>query len=224
MYPQPCVLLSEVWSLQSPIHSPTPEMFLSQSQLQTAGFALIQGFIFGFVNPRKIVSSGSSNRNEKDRLMKQILVFGMIVFLAFGCQQEPAKPAEKDPLPHSFEKSYIDTHNGYSEAVVITSGNLKTIYISGQVGEGADLETQMRDALSKMELLLTRQGAQITDVIKMNTYIVDYGPQSLEVFRGVRKELLGDTNMPASTLVGVAALALPEWLIEIEAVAVVPVR
>jgi enamine deaminase RidA (YjgF/YER057c/UK114 family) len=60
------------------------------------------------------------------------------------------------------------------------------------------------------------------DVVKMNTYIVDYGPESLEVFRGVRKELMGEADMPASTLVGVAALALPEWLIEIEAVAVVP--
>ena len=56
----------------------------------------------------------------------------------------------------------------------------------------------------------------------MNTYIVDYGPQSLETFRGVRRELLGETEMPASTLVGVESLALPEWLIEIEAVAVIP--
>jgi enamine deaminase RidA (YjgF/YER057c/UK114 family) len=148
----------------------------------------------------------------------------MAVFWLSACQQEPAKPLPDLPDLRSFEKSYVDTHNGYSEAVVITSGNLKTIYVSGQIGEGADLETQMRDALSKMERLLKGSGANMKDVVKMNTYIVDYGPTSLDVFRSVRKELLGDSDMPASTLVGVEALALPGWLIEIEAVAVVEIR
>jgi enamine deaminase RidA (YjgF/YER057c/UK114 family) len=55
----------------------------------------------------------------------------------------------------------------------------------------------------------------------MNTYIVDYQPEQLEIFRNVRKEVMGDEKMPASTLVGVTALARPEWLIEIDAVAVV---
>ncbi|MGB5189066.1 RidA family protein [Robiginitalea sp.] len=156
--------------------------------------------------------------------MKQIFLSGLMTLCLCACQQEPPKPSQNLPSPQSFEKSYVDTHNGYSEAVVITSGNLKTIYISGQIGEGVDLETQMRDALSKMERLLKGAGANMNDVIKMNTYIVDYGPQSLEVFRGVRKELLGDSEMPASTLVGVEALALPEWLIEIEAVAVIEIQ
>lgn len=152
--------------------------------------------------------------------MKQIYLSALALFLVIACQQESPK-AESPP---SFEKSYIDTHNGYSEAITITSDNVKTIFISGQIGAGADLETQMRDALSKMEQILKGEGADMEDVVKMNTYIVDYGPESLEVFRGVRKELLGDTEMPASTLVGVQALALAEWLIEIEAVAIVPVR
>lgn len=156
--------------------------------------------------------------------MRQVFLSGLIGLCLCACQQGPAKPAQNVPVPQSFEKSYVDTHNGYSEAVVITSGDLKTIYVSGQIGEGADLETQMRDALSKMERLLKGAGANMEDVIKMNTYIVDYGPQSLEVFRSVRKELLGDSEMPASTLVGVEALALPEWLIEIEAVAVVEIQ
>jgi enamine deaminase RidA (YjgF/YER057c/UK114 family) len=156
--------------------------------------------------------------------MKQVLLSGMVALWLSACQQEPAKSLPDLPDLPSFEKSYLDTHNGYSEAVVITSGNLKTIYVSGQIGEGADLETQMRDALSKMERLLKGSGANMKDVVKMNTYIVDYGPYSLDVFRNVRKELMGDLDMPASTLVGVEALALPEWLIEIEAVAVVEIQ
>ena len=81
----------------------------------------------------------------------------------------------------------------------------------------------MRSALSNLKEVLGKAGATMADVVKMNTYIVDYGPETLTSFRKVRKELLGDSDMPASTLVGVEALALPEWLIEIEAVAVVPV-
>lgn len=155
--------------------------------------------------------------------MKQIYLSVLGLFFVIACQQEPSKPLEKGNAA-IFEKSYIDTHNGYSEAVVITTSAQKTIYISGQIGAGANLEAQMRDALSKMERILQGAGADMKDVVKMNTFIVNYGPESLEVFRGVRKELLGDLEMPASTLVGVEALALPEWLIEIEAVAVIPVR
>ncbi|MGA9239255.1 RidA family protein [Robiginitalea sp.] len=156
--------------------------------------------------------------------MKQAFLSGMVVLWLMACKQEPSEPLSRLPDMPSFEKSYVDTHNGYSEAVVITSGNTKTIYVSGQIGEGANLEAQMRDALSKMERLLKGSGANMKDVVKMNTYIVDYGPYSLDVFRSVRKELLGDSEMPASTLVGVEALALPEWLIEIEAVAVVEIQ
>lgn len=118
-------------------------------------------------------------------------------------------------------KTFINQKNGYSESVLITNGNQKTIYVSGQIGEGPDLDTQMRDVLANLEAALQSAGAEMTDIIKMNTYIVDYEPAMLDTFRSIRKELMGDEKMPASTLVGVTSLALPEWLIEIDAVAVV---
>lgn len=149
-----------------------------------------------------------------------LLLTALLVFV--GCQPRHAATPESHEMNVFFEKSYLDMHDGYSEAVVVESAQVKTIYISGQVGEGDGLEAQMRSALAKMKALLGREGATMFDVVKMNTYIVDYGPETLEVFRGVRKEVLGEVDMPASTLVGVQALALPEWLIEIEAVAVVP--
>ena len=139
-----------------------------------------------------------------------------------GCQPRQPEAGEQEKGELLFEKSYFDMHDGYSEAVAVTTEDLKTVYISGQVGEGPDLESQMRSALEKLRKILQEHGATTFDVVKMNTYIVDYGPESLEVFRRVRKEEMGDTDMPASTLVGVEALALPEWLIEIEAVAIMP--
>lgn len=146
-----------------------------------------------------------------------------VLLLVLGCQPvQPEKPdAETDAT--RFEKAYIDTHNGYSEAVVVTTGSFSTIYVSGQVGEGETLDGQMRSALANLQSVLGKAGATMGDVVKMNTYIVDYGPETLEVFRGVRREMLGEVDMPASTLVGVESLALPGWLIEIEAVAVIPV-
>jgi enamine deaminase RidA (YjgF/YER057c/UK114 family) len=170
-----------------------------------------------------MVSSVPRSKNQKTTYtMKALPFIPLFLLVLAGCQPAPPQPLEAPLSAPAIEKTYIDTHNGYSEAVVVQSAGIKTIYISGQVGEGADLEAQMRSALGKLMNLLADQGSSMDDVVKMNTYIVDYGPESLEVFRGVRKELMGEADMPASTLVGVAALALPEWLIEIEAVAVVP--
>ena len=156
--------------------------------------------------------------------MRAIKYYALLIALlvTVACQNRPPENIMEKKEEAFFEKSYIDTHNGYSEAVVVTTEQHKTLYISGQVGEGPDLDSQMRSALSKLKMLLQNQGATTSDVVKMNTYIVDYGPESLEIFRRVRKEELGDTDMPASTLVGVESLALPEWLIEIEAIAILP--
>ncbi|MFD2910024.1 RidA family protein [Flavobacterium ardleyense] len=64
--------------------------------------------------------------------------------------------------------------------------------------------------------------ATFKDVVKMNTYIVNFQAEiDLPIFRKVRKAFLGTENYPASTLVGIQALGNKEWLIEIEAVAVV---
>lgn len=157
------------------------------------------------------------------RNTQMFIAFIGVILLLPACRNEQP-PISSEPEAPLFSKAYIDTHDGYSEAVVVQSGGLKTIYISGQVGTGEDLDSQMRSALSNLKEVLENTGATMDDVVKMNTYIVDYGPQTLTTFRNVRKELLGETDMPASTLVGVEALALSEWLIEIEAVAVVPVK
>lgn len=112
----------------------------------------------------------------------------------------------------NFSRRYIQPTNGYSQMVVVEQNGIKTLYISGQVGVGDDLETQMKDVLTKLGVLLESKGGTYDDLVKINTYIVDYQPEDLEVFRNVRKEVFTDAITPASTLVGVTALALPEWL------------
>ncbi len=120
------------------------------------------------------------------------------------------------------EKEYIEPNEGFSQTVVVKTGNFKTLYISGQIGDGANLEAQTITTFQNLEKQLQNCNATFKDVVKMNTYIVNFNPETdLPIFRKVRKEFLGNENYPASTLVGVESLGRKEWLIEIEAVAVV---
>lgn len=119
-------------------------------------------------------------------------------------------------------KEYIEPNEGFSQTVVVKTGNFKTLYISGQIGDGADLQAQTITTFQNLEKQLTNCNATFKDVVKMNTYIVNFNPEvDLPVFRKVRKQFLGNENYPASTLVGVESLGRKEWLIEIEAIAVV---
>ena len=120
------------------------------------------------------------------------------------------------------QKEYIDPSEGFSQTVIVKTGNYKTLYISGQIGSGTDLESQTLATFKNLETQLYQANATFKDVVKMNTYIVNFKPETdLPIFRKVRKEFLGTENYPASTLVGVESLGRNEWLIEIEAIAVI---
>jgi 2-iminobutanoate/2-iminopropanoate deaminase len=120
------------------------------------------------------------------------------------------------------EKEYLEPNEGFSQTVVVKTGNFKTLYISGQIGDGADLEAQTITTFQNLEKQLTNCNATFKDVVKINTYIVNFNPEvDLPIFRKVRKAFLRNENYPASTLVGVESLGRKEWLIEIEAIAVV---
>ena len=120
------------------------------------------------------------------------------------------------------EKEYIEPNEGFTQTVVVKTGNFKTLYISGQIGDGANLEAQTIATFQNLEKQLQNCNATFKDVVKMNTYIVNFNPEvDLPIFRKVRKKFLGNENYPASTLVGVESLGRKEWLIEIEAIAVV---
>jgi len=120
------------------------------------------------------------------------------------------------------EKEYIEPNEGFSQTVIVKTGNFKTLYISGQIGAGNDLEEQTITTFQNLEKQLQNCNATFKDVVKMNTYIVNFNSEiDLPIFRKVRKEFLGNENYPASTLVGVESLGRKEWLIEIEAIAVI---
>ncbi|MCU0647048.1 MAG: RidA family protein [Gemmatimonadaceae bacterium] len=114
---------------------------------------------------------------------------------------------------------------GYSHVVEATGG--RTIWISGQValdstgalvGAG-DVQKQVEQVYENLRRALAAAGATFADVVKMNTYMLDAA--NVGVLREVRAKYLRPDQLPASTFVAVSGLARPEWLVEIEVIAVV---
>ena len=112
---------------------------------------------------------------------------------------------------------------------VVAASGTRTIYIAGQVSvdaQGAlvgpdDLAAQTTQVMRNVGLALAAADATYADIVKITTYVVNYKPEHRVIIGQARAPFFANGTPPASTLVGVAALAVPEWLIEIEAVAVV---
>ncbi len=116
---------------------------------------------------------------------------------------------------------------GFTQVVSAQGG--RTIRCSGQtawdkdmkiVGEG-DFAAQARATYENVRIALASAGAKPRDVVRMRTYIVDYKPEYLEPLGIETAAFFGDHPPPAATLLGVASLAMPEFMIEIEVTAVI---
>ncbi|MGL5112907.1 MAG: RidA family protein [Flavobacterium sp.] len=122
------------------------------------------------------------------------------------------------------EKEFIEPNEGFSQTVIVTTSPYKTLYISGQIGAGNTLEEQTKNTFKNLERQLQLGNATFKDVVKMTTYIVNFNPETdLPIYRKIRKDFLGTEQFPASTLVGIEKLGKREWLIEIEAIAVITI-
>ncbi len=115
---------------------------------------------------------------------------------------------------------------GFSQAVVATGQ--RTLYCSGQVGwdknedigAAGDLGDQTRRSLANVERLVNAAGGTLKDIVSLRIYIVG---ENIWNGRAIREALLatfGPDAPPAATWIGVAALANLEFVVEIEAVAV----
>jgi enamine deaminase RidA (YjgF/YER057c/UK114 family) len=115
----------------------------------------------------------------------------------------------------------------YSQ-VVVASGQ-RMVFISGLVSMDAtgklvapgDFAGQVMQVYANLQKALAGAGASPSDVTKLTTYIVGYKPELRPVIGEARTAFFGSAEFPASTLVGVQALAEPEYLVEVEAVALI---
>jgi 2-iminobutanoate/2-iminopropanoate deaminase len=113
----------------------------------------------------------------------------------------------------------------YSQGIRVT-GAQSILFLSGQVAydrdggtlHRGDFKGQAREVFRALKSLVESAGGTMASIVKINTYVTDirYRPD----LAPIRQEFFGGKS-PASTLVEVSALAHPDWLIEIEAIAMV---
>ncbi|MDL1895194.1 RidA family protein [Anaerolineae bacterium CFX7] len=116
----------------------------------------------------------------------------------------------------------IATPNGYTH--VVTTDARKLVFISGQIGVDANgemkggLAAQTTQVFENLRIALAAAGATFEHVVKITVYIVNYTPAARQTLVETRNRYFHPQHPPASTLVGVSALAFPGLLIEIEAI------
>lgn len=115
---------------------------------------------------------------------------------------------------------------GFSQAMEVREG--RRILLSGQVGVDADERTvgpgiaeQTATALDNIEKVLAAAEGDLSHVIMLRLYIVESARDQQEPIVAALRERFPD-NPPPSSWIIVSGLSLPEWLIEIEAEALIP--
>ena len=113
--------------------------------------------------------------------------------------------------------------------VVEATGATRLIYVAGQTAADADgnvvgvgdFKAQVQQVYENVKTCLESHGASFADVVKTTTFIVNYDAAvHRPVLTEIRTQYMPAENPPASTLLGVQGLARPEFLVEVEAIAV----
>ena len=121
-----------------------------------------------------------------------------------------------------------DWSDMFSQIVTVERAGLRFIHLSGQVGVDRDkkiagagnLESQTRQAFKNIKIALSEAGAKMEDVVKMTIYVVKYKYPDAGILKTVIQENFPAGKLPALSLIDVAALAMEEFLIEIDTFAV----
>jgi len=152
------------------------------------------------------------------------VTFMLVASFMGGCTTERATMKTEHLNPPE-----LTQNPAFTQAIAV-SGPRKTIYVGGQdavdkathatVGPG-DIRAQTEQVFKNLRAALTAAGAQLEHVVKWNVYIVA-GQSAASAFEVFQREWGRKPNPPVVTVLYVSALANPEWLIEIDAVAVVP--
>jgi uncharacterized protein len=139
-----------------------------------------------------------------------------------GARQDVSKPPFR-----LFNPEGLSSPRGYSHVAEVGDGNV--VYIAGQVpldpsgtlvGE-EDFPAQVTRIFENIQTAVAAAGGTFADVVKLNCYCTErVNGDPLSVFREIRDRFVNVKRPPVSTFVFVSRLVRPEWLIEIEATAV----
>lgn len=120
------------------------------------------------------------------------------------------------------------TSKVYHSPATITSANTRLVHVSGQIGATksghvpADYESQLHLAIFNLRKVMIAAGASVKDLAKATLYVVNYDPKTRKHARPMQR--FYGKHRPAMTMVPLAQLAHPSWLVEIDAVIAIPNR
>ena len=129
----------------------------------------------------------------------------------------------------SFQPADLFPSADFGFAQVVAAEGKKLIFCAGQTAwdkdnnliGGDDLGKQMEKTLENIEIALAEAGATMKDVCRLTIYIVNYNPGMLDTIGAELNKAFDKDALPANTLLGIQALALPDFLVEMEATAVI---
>ncbi len=166
-----------------------------------------------------------------------VLVFGALLSVpvrSFAQPGEEAKTKQKQKTPEvqAFRifnpETMAKPAAGYSHVAVVNGG--KIVYIAGQVAIDRsgmlvgkdDFPAQVKQVFENLKSAVEAAGGTFHDVIKLNYYCAaSVDPSQILAVREIRDKYVNTANPPTSTFVVVQRLVRPEWLLEVDAVAVV---
>lgn len=115
--------------------------------------------------------------------------------------------------------------HGFSQ-IIVAQGS-RTVYISGQTAwnaqkqiVGSNLAEQSRQAFANLQTAVEAAGGTLADVVALRIYIVNYKPEDADAVGSALRAYFPEDRRPTSTWIGVSSLAVADFLIEIEAIAV----
>ncbi len=160
-----------------------------------------------------------------------LLLAIVLLFAADGtAQSKPKKNDARNDRPFRLfnPDTLIKPTAGFSQVAEITGG--KIVYIAGQVAVDRsgnlvgkdDFRAQVQQVFENLKAAVEAAGGDFGSVVKLNYYVAEsVDPAQRTVVREIRDRYVNTAAPPASTFVVVKSLVRPEWLIEVEAVAVV---
>jgi 2-iminobutanoate/2-iminopropanoate deaminase len=122
---------------------------------------------------------------------------------------------------------FPSVQHGFSQIVKVRGGT--TVFISGQTAwdaekrlvGGMNLVEQTRQALCNVRIAVEAAGGDLADVVSIRIYVVNYKREDAVPIGELFREFFPGEHPPASTWIGVSALAVEDFLVEIEAIAVI---
>ena len=164
-------------------------------------------------------------------LLAATVLFSGAVAMSGAAQQgkaERSKPQAAQPFRIFNPDTMAKPTAGYSQVAEVRGGKL--VYIAGQVALDRsgklvgkdDFRAQVEQVFENLNAAVKAAGGDFHSVIKLNYFCAEsVDPSQLPVVREIRDKYVNTANPPVSTFVVVKRLVRPEWLIEVEAVAVV---